>query len=244
MMKKWSKVTLLAAATAFMLAGVTACFTSVNDDDSSTNPGGSSGDGTSDTLTAKAATVSYLVGVSSGNALVLTASNSDESVVTGGELSGEFLGDDGGNKPTLVAQTKVASSGATGYQLIGSDSTSYTWTSKEIAYFTFTLTAKSKCKIDGLTAQIGSGQTGNTEGIVYFGDSDEVNAGGTVGGEGADKNVVYVDVAPSNEKVLAAGESLTVKIALKMKDTKALTKAGNGTKVVVGNIVVKATPAE
>ena len=45
MMKKLTKTALLAAATAFLLAGVTACFTSVNDDDSST--GGTTGDTTS-----------------------------------------------------------------------------------------------------------------------------------------------------------------------------------------------------
>ena len=42
MMKKLTKTALLAAATAFLLAGVTACFTSVNDDEATndTNSGG------------------------------------------------------------------------------------------------------------------------------------------------------------------------------------------------------------
>ena len=48
MMKKLSKFTLLAAATAFLLAGVTACFTSTSDVEDETPPGSGGPSGTTD----------------------------------------------------------------------------------------------------------------------------------------------------------------------------------------------------
>lgn len=71
MMKKLSKITLLAAATAFLLAGVTACFTSTSDVDEniiqdSDDTGSGSGSGSGTGTTATAATYNF-VGLSAAD---------------------------------------------------------------------------------------------------------------------------------------------------------------------------------
>lgn len=256
MVKKWSKVALLAAATAFMLAGISACFTSVNDDEAGTNTEPEENVGTTNP---NAATISfdanegspfvkpsvegvfsnvkeefgaYSIGtfwsIFTSTAQAIDSAKFTVSSSSTAKLTDYDVGSD--NKVSMKGWLLTCSSSDESNGLTASEK------GTEVASTTYTFTLAKKAKVTASQVAF-NGQSGNVNGQISILDSSNA-VKGTATGESATKE--DNDAAITDAVTLDAG-TYTLKFAWVTSKANAQIKKWN---CGVEKFTLTATPVE